>query len=123
MRTLIDAGDRVEHPVPATLQAELRPYQREGFNWLAVSWGQILVPWIRGPVRVVGLDSCVQKSMCWLIDKHSKSKVVLLSEGLGSGFWVGTGRNLFKDMRCRVGWMLRQDTWDGRQRRPEQKRR
>ena len=35
VRSLIDAGDRVEHPVPATLRAELRPYQREGFNWLA----------------------------------------------------------------------------------------
>jgi superfamily II DNA or RNA helicase len=35
VRTLIDAGDRVEHPVPAGLQAELRHYQRDGFNWLA----------------------------------------------------------------------------------------
>jgi superfamily II DNA or RNA helicase len=35
VRTLIDAGDRVEHSVPAGLQADLRHYQRDGFNWLA----------------------------------------------------------------------------------------
>jgi superfamily II DNA or RNA helicase len=35
VRTLIDAGDRIEHPVPPGLQAELRHYQRDGFNWLA----------------------------------------------------------------------------------------
>ena len=26
------------HPLPAALQAELRPYQREGFSWLATLW-------------------------------------------------------------------------------------
>jgi len=35
VRTLLDAGDRIEHLLPAGLQAELRPYQRDGFNWLA----------------------------------------------------------------------------------------
>ena len=32
----LDALD--EHPVPATLAAELRPYQRDGFTWLAAMW-------------------------------------------------------------------------------------
>ena len=35
VRTLIDADDRIEYSVPAGLQAELRHYQRDGFNWLA----------------------------------------------------------------------------------------
>jgi superfamily II DNA or RNA helicase len=32
------AGALDPAPVPATLQAELRPYQREGFEWLAFLW-------------------------------------------------------------------------------------
>ena len=31
-------GELVEHEVPRTLLAELRPYQREGFAWLATLW-------------------------------------------------------------------------------------
>lgn len=34
VRSLVDAGDRIEHPVPSGLDAELRPYQLDGFRWL-----------------------------------------------------------------------------------------
>jgi superfamily II DNA or RNA helicase len=37
------AIDSIEQtPLPATLRAELRPYQRDGFNWLAFLWRQRL---------------------------------------------------------------------------------
>jgi superfamily II DNA or RNA helicase len=35
VRALSAAGTSVEHPVPASLEATLRPYQLTGFNWLA----------------------------------------------------------------------------------------
>lgn len=35
VRALTDAGAAVEHPVPQGLRATLRPYQRDGFRWLA----------------------------------------------------------------------------------------
>ncbi len=35
LRTL---DELTAHPVPASLQAELRPYQRDGFAWLASMW-------------------------------------------------------------------------------------
>ena len=35
VRSLLGAADSVEYPVPATLDATLRPYQRDGFHWLA----------------------------------------------------------------------------------------
>jgi len=35
VRALTEASDRIEHKVPTTLQATLRPYQLTGFNWLA----------------------------------------------------------------------------------------
>ncbi|WP_236647356.1 DEAD/DEAH box helicase [Micromonospora sicca] len=35
VRSLSDAGNRVEHPVPSRLKAMLRPYQQDGFRWLA----------------------------------------------------------------------------------------
>jgi superfamily II DNA or RNA helicase len=35
VRALTDAGAAVEHPVPRGLRATLRPYQRDGFRWLA----------------------------------------------------------------------------------------
>jgi superfamily II DNA or RNA helicase len=35
VRALANASDRIEHDVPASLRATLRPYQRTGFNWLA----------------------------------------------------------------------------------------
>ena len=30
-----EVGTDADHPVPAGLRAELRPYQRDGFGWLA----------------------------------------------------------------------------------------
>jgi superfamily II DNA or RNA helicase len=35
VQALLSAGERTEHPVPPGLLADLRPYQRSGFNWLA----------------------------------------------------------------------------------------
>ena len=35
VRSLLDVGDRVDHPLPTGLHASLRPYQHEGFQWLA----------------------------------------------------------------------------------------
>ncbi|MDA8366649.1 MAG: SNF2-related protein [Actinomycetota bacterium] len=35
VRALLEVGDRVDHPAPAGLTATLRPYQRDGFTWLA----------------------------------------------------------------------------------------
>lgn len=35
VRALSGQAPRPEHPVPASLQATLRPYQQDGFNWLA----------------------------------------------------------------------------------------
>jgi superfamily II DNA or RNA helicase len=35
VRSLAEASDRVEHARPEGVQAELRPYQHTGFNWLA----------------------------------------------------------------------------------------
>jgi superfamily II DNA or RNA helicase len=35
VRTLTEAGDAPSPPLPAGVRADLRPYQREGFEWLA----------------------------------------------------------------------------------------
>ncbi len=35
---LLELDTIAEHPPPASLRAELRPYQREGFAWLATLW-------------------------------------------------------------------------------------
>src|SRR5262249_52755577 len=35
VRALTEAGVATDHPVPQGIRAELRPYQREGFRWLA----------------------------------------------------------------------------------------
>jgi len=35
VRALTEASTRIEHPVPESLDATLRPYQLTGFNWLA----------------------------------------------------------------------------------------
>lgn len=37
----VEEGEAMELPIPANLQAELRPYQEEGFRWMArlASWG------------------------------------------------------------------------------------
>jgi superfamily II DNA or RNA helicase len=35
VRSLIEAGASTRHRVPKTLRAKLRPYQREGYRWLA----------------------------------------------------------------------------------------
>jgi superfamily II DNA or RNA helicase len=35
VRTLTEATSRIDHPTPEGLHARLRPYQQEGFNWLA----------------------------------------------------------------------------------------
>jgi len=36
---LLDLDEVADHATPAALDAELRPYQREGFGWLASLWG------------------------------------------------------------------------------------
>jgi len=35
VRALAQAGERADFPVPAAIEATLRPYQQAGFNWLA----------------------------------------------------------------------------------------
>jgi superfamily II DNA or RNA helicase len=42
VRTLTEAGDMVQHPVPSQVKATLRPYQLDGFRWLAALHGHRL---------------------------------------------------------------------------------
>jgi len=99
VRSLADAGHRIEHAVPGGLEATLRPYQLTGFNWLAYLYEHGL-----GGVLAddMGLGKTVQALalMCHTIERGlSRDPYLVVAPTSVVGNWASECAKFAPDLR------------------------
>lgn len=97
-RKRIEAADTVEAKVPATLQAELRPYQQDGFRWMAG-----LAEWEAGACLAddMGLGKTVQ-TLAILLHRATKGPALVVCPVSVVGNWVAEAMRFAPTLNVRT---------------------
>ncbi|MGH9017101.1 MAG: DEAD/DEAH box helicase, partial [Acidimicrobiales bacterium] len=99
VRSLTEASTRIDHAVPAGLQATLRPYQLTGFNWLAYLFAHRL-----GGILAddMGLGKTIQALalMCHTIERGlTTAPYLVVAPTSVVGNWASEGRRFAPGLR------------------------
>lgn len=92
----IHEAEAIDPPVPAGLRASLRPYQAEGFRWLAR-----LAHWGAGGCLAddMGLGKTVQ-ALALLLHRAAEGPALVVAPTSVGGNWIAEAARFAPDLRC-----------------------
>lgn len=108
-RERVENKQNIEHKIPAALQAELRPYQEDGFRWMAR-----LAEWEGGACLAddMGLGKTVQ-TLAILLHRATKGAALVVCPVSVVGNWLAEAQRFAPTLNLKVlGNSNRQQTMD-----------